>query len=96
MMTSDARIALKIGLLLASVHLAFSLFIWLALCRGDNGEGWLYVAVLHLPSMWLGSWLFPHLPDALAALPQPLVFCGFGTLLWFAFGWTVARLVALY
>jgi hypothetical protein len=92
----DKKIALKIGLVLAGVHLAFSLFIWNALCRGENGEGWLFVGLLHLPTIWLGSWLFPGLPSVLAGLSQPLVFCGFGTILWFIFGWTMTRIVALY
>jgi hypothetical protein len=96
MMTQDGRIALKVGVLLAGIHLAFSLLIWLALCRGESGEGWLYVAFLHLPSISLGLWLFPHLPDLLASLPAPLLYCGFGTLLWFAFGWAMTRIVTLY
>ena len=95
-MTQDGKIALKVGLLLAGVHLVFSLFIWLALCRGENGEGWLYVALLHLPSIWLGLWLFPHLPDLLGSVPEPFLYCGFGTILWFVFGWAMTRLVSLY
>ena len=93
---ADAKIARKIGLLLAGAHLAFSLFIWVTLCRGENGEGWFFVAILHLPTLWLTAWLFPNLLPALGGLPQPLVFCGFGTVLWYIFGWTMARIAALY
>jgi hypothetical protein len=96
MMTQEGRIALKIGLIFAGIHLTFSLFIWLALCRGENGEGWLYVAWLHLPSIGLGLWLFPHLPDTLVYVPEPLLYCGLGTVLWFIFGWTMAQFVRLY
>ena len=89
---------MKIGLVLAGIHLAFSVFVWLVVCRGggEGDEGWIYVAFLHLPTLGITSWLFPGIPGILAGLPQPLVYCGFGTVLWFIFGWTASRLVALY
>src|SRR6266404_2798349 len=92
----DAKVAWKIGLLLAGAHLAFSLLIWVTLCRGGNGEGWFYVAILHLPSFWLTAWLFPDWLSGLGNLPEPLVFCGFGTILWYIFGWSMTRIVTLY
>jgi hypothetical protein len=94
----DKKIAWKFGLLLASLHLAFSLFIWIrvALCSGGNREGWFYVAILHLPSIWLAEWLFPRAADVLLSLPEPLVLGGLGTTLWFLLGWTTMRVVTLY
>ena len=93
---SENRVACKIGLLLAGINLVLASAIWLALCRNGSGEGWIYIAFFHLPTIALWHGLFPHALDGLGRLAEPVFFSGVCTISSFVFGWTMTRIVALY
>jgi hypothetical protein len=44
----------------------------------------------------MSAWLFPNLLEKVLSLPGPIVYCVFGTILWYVFGWMIGRLVMFY
>jgi hypothetical protein len=90
---SENRIACKVGMLFAGIHLALASVIWFVL---GGGEAWIYLAFFHLPSIALWQALFPHLLDSFGRFTEPFFFGAIGTISWFVFGWVMTRLVALY
>jgi hypothetical protein len=90
--SSENRVACKVGLLLAGINLALASAIWM----NGSGEGWIYLAFFHLPTIALWQWLFPHVLDGLGHFGEPVFFSGICTISSFVFGWAMTRIVALY
>jgi hypothetical protein len=96
MITPGTKLGLRFGLWAAGLHLTFALFIWFVVVGSVNGEGWFYVGLLHLPSLFVLSRLFPNFPAAFPHLSDAAWLCGCGTITWFVCGWMIGRIVMFY
>jgi hypothetical protein len=74
------------------------MIIWFTTCRDANAGSWCWfpAAILHYPTISMSAWLFPNLLEKVLSLPGPIVYCVFGTILWYVFGWMIGRLVMFY